>query len=202
MTSHLDYYGIQAPDHSPSWPQWYIRWLEELEVDNGPLRETISFMLEEYKQFQKRTQEFKKKLKQRCADYFGKDLMDYLYSLPGIGWDTVITLLTELIDIERFPTFDDIDSYAGIVPSCYKTGNNEKDKGLTNRRNRYLRYMLIESSWIAIKKDPELYASYRKYVSRMKPQEAIIRIAKKLLKRIYCVWKERRPYEYRRPSDN
>jgi len=202
MTSHLDYYGVQTPKHSSRWPKWYIEWLEELELDNGPFRETVEFMLEEYKQFQERTTEFKRKLKKRCADYFGEDLMDYLTSLPGIGWETAITLLTELIDIERFPTFDHIDSYAGIVPSCHRTGNNQKDKGLTKRRNRYLRYILIESSWVAVRKDPELYAAYYRHVSKMKPQEAIIRIAKKLLKRIYCVWKERRPYEYRSPSPN
>lgn len=202
MTSHLDYYGVQTPKHSSRWPKWYIKWLEELELDNGPFRETVEFMLEEYKQFQARTTEFKKKLKIRCEEYFGQDLMDCLCSLPGIGWETAITLLTELIDIERFSTFDHIDSYAGIVPSCHRTGNNQKDKGLTNRRNRYLRYILIESSWVAVRKDPELYAAYYRHASKMKPQEAIIRIAKKLLKRIYCVWKERRPYEYRSPSPN
>ena len=202
MTAHLDFYGIQSPKHSPQWPGWYIEWLKALELDNGPYREAMEFMLEEYEQIKDRTAGLKKKLKKRCADYFGKDLMGYLYSLPGIGWDTVLTLVTELIEIERFPEFKHICRYTGLIPSRYQTGVTDRDKGITRRRNRYLRYILIESSWIAIRKDPELYASYRRYVSRMKPQKAIIRIAKKLLKRIYCIWKERRPYEYRYPSDN
>jgi len=202
MTAHLDFYGIQSPKHSPQWPGWYMEWLKALELDYGPYREAKEFMLEEYKQLKDRTAGLKKKLKKRCADYFGKDLMGYLYSLPGIGWDTVLTLVTELIEIERFPEFKHICRYTGLIPSRHQTGVTDRDKGITRRRNRYLRYILIEASWIALRKDPELYASYRRYVSRMKPQKAIIRIAKKLLKRIYCIWKERRPYEYRYPSDN
>lgn len=202
ISSHLDYYGVETPRHSPSWPKWYIQWLSDLELDNGPFQETLRFMLEEYSEFKARTHQFKKRIEEECKRYFGKDLFEYICSLPGIGKETTVTLLTELINIERFESFDKIDSYAGLVPSCHDTGEKTKTQGLTNRRNRYLRYILIESSWVAIRKDPELYAAYSRYRIRMKPQEAIIRIAKKLLKRIYCVWKERRPYEYRSPSRN
>lgn len=202
ITGHLDLYGVTSPKHSPSWPKWYIGWLESLELDNGPFKETLEFMLEEYKQLQERTKIFKKQLKKRCEEYFGQDLMECLCSLPGIGWQVAITLLTELIEIERFPEFKHICRYAGVIPSRHQTGTTDKDTGLTNRRNRYLRYILIEASWVAIRRDPELYAAYSRYASRMKPQKAIIRIAKKLLKRIYCIWKERRLYEYRSPSNN
>ena len=202
ITSYLDYYGIQTPSHSSKWSQTYIKWLENLELDRGPGREALLFKLEELKQFQIKAKELKKSLKKQCGDYFGKDLMKNLYTLPGIGWDTVLTLLTELIDINRFSTFDHLKAYAGVIPSCHDTGETHKDKGVTKRRNRYLRYILIESSWVAIRKDPELFSAYLRYSARMKPQEAIIRIAKKLLKRIYCVWKENRPYEYRSPSRN
>lgn len=203
ITSHLDLYGIETPRHSPKWAKWYIGWLEELELDNGPYRKAVSFMLEEYKQFRERREDYQKSLKQECKEYFGEDLMEYLYSLPGIGWNTVIVLLTELIDIERFKKFDSLCRYAGLLPSRHQTGKTDPRLGLTNRRNRYLRYILIESSWVAIRKDPELYAAYRRYTTGgMKSQNAIIRIAKKLLKRIYAVWKQRRPYEYRTPENN
>ena len=39
--------------------------------------------------------------------------------------------------------------------------------------------MIVESSWIAIRNDPALMLAYQKLIIRMKPNKAIIRIAKK-----------------------
>ena len=60
-----------------------------------------------------------------------------------------------------------------------------------------LRSALVESSWIAARMDPALMKSYCDYCQRMEPNEAIIRIAKKLLKRISYVLKNQKPYELR-----
>jgi hypothetical protein len=49
---------------------------------------------------------------------------------------------------------------------------------------------------VAIRQDPSLLASYGKYVGRMSKQEAIIRIAKKLLSRIRYVWLTQQKYEF------
>ena len=58
-----------------------------------------------------------------------------------------------------------------------------------------LRSALVESSWIAARMDPALMKSYCEYCQRMEPNEAITRIAKKLLKRISYVLKNQKPYE-------
>ena len=75
--------------------------------------------------------------------------MENIHSIPGIGWKTLFVLLTEIIDINRFPVFDRL------------------------------------KSWAAITHDPELFAAHLKYTKRMKGQDSIIRIAKKLLKRAF-----------------
>ena len=54
--------------------------------------------------------------------------------------------------------------------------------------------MLIEAAWIAVRKYPALMACYNQYIKRMSKQEAIIRIAKKLLNRVRTVLKENREY--------
>lgn len=198
ITAFLDYYGIKAPEHNSKWSKSYIGWLENLELDNGPAQETLLWELEELKQLKKRSLGLERSLKRHCIEYFGKELVENIHSIPGIGWKTLFVLLTEIIDINRFPVFDELKSWAGLVPSCHDSGDTHKDKGITSRRNRYIRYCLIEASWAAITHDPELFAAYLKYTKRMKGQDAIIRISKKLLKRVYCIWNENRPYEIRR----
>jgi hypothetical protein len=53
---------------------------------------------------------------------------------------------------------------------------------------------MIESSWQAIRQDPALYQAYRQLCARMKGQEAITRIARRLLRRIRAVLITQKPY--------
>jgi hypothetical protein len=62
------------------------------------------------------------------------------------------------------------------------------------QHNKYLRNLLIEAAWIAVRKDPALTSGFNGYLKRMSKQEAIIRIAKKLLNRVRTVWKEKKEY--------
>ncbi len=68
--------------------------------------------------------------------------------------------------------------------------------GLSFQFNRYLRSLLIESAWVAIRKDPALTLAYNNFLIRLSAQEAIVRIAKKLLNRIYYVLKNEKEYIY------
>ena len=57
-------------------------------------------------------------------------------------------------------------------------------------------HRFIESAWVAIRKDPVLFQSYDTLISKMKKQQAIIRIARKLLNRIRFVCLSNHPYNY------
>ncbi|GAB6160956.1 hypothetical protein JCM12298_01150 [Desulfothermus naphthae] len=96
--------------------------------------------------------------------------------------------------MKRFKNFDQLKSYVGLTPSVYSSGDTHYEYGLTYRKNSRLKYALIEASWVAIRKDPALLESYNKLITRMKKQQAIIRIAKKLLSRIRHVWLNKQPY--------
>ena len=115
-----------------------------------------------------------------------------LMTVSGIGFKSAIILYTEILDIHRFRTFDQLKSYAGPVPSTHSSGDNTR--GLTHRRNGYLRWVLIEAAWVAVRKDPALLRSFNKLITRMIKQDAIIRMAVKLLNRIRYVWKNDCPY--------
>ena len=67
--------------------------------------------------------------------------------------------------------------------------------GISRRRNAYLRALLIESSWIAVRKDPALLMAFDKLSQRMPKNRAIVRIAHKLLNRIRYVLRNQQPYE-------
>ncbi len=128
-------------------------------------------------------------------DIKAKPIIEYLKSIPGIGFIVAITLYTELMNIERFKKLDELSANVGFAPSVDSSGEKERTRGLSRQRKKYLRNLIIESTWIAVRKDPALAAAFGKLCQRMKKNAAIIRISKKLLNRIRYVWKNQTKYE-------
>ncbi|HAM50909.1 MAG TPA: hypothetical protein DCP92_09560 [Nitrospiraceae bacterium] len=105
-----------------------------------------------------------------------------------------MTLLTELYEIGRFKNLDKLCSYVGLTPDTDSSGETDHTTGITKRRNAQLRCILIESSWVAVRKDPALLMSFNKLCKKMSKNKAIVRIARKLLNRIRYVLKTQQEY--------
>lgn len=117
-----------------------------------------------------------------------------LQSVPGVGLLVALTLYSELMQMQRFSSTDQLRSFVGLVPRLHSSGEREHVGGLTHRCKKQLRALLMEAAWVAVRIDPVLLETYRKLRARMKPQTAIIRIAAKLLNRIRHVWQHQQPY--------
>jgi transposase len=103
--------------------------------------------------------------------------------------------LTELETIDRFGNNDHLCGLIGLVPSTASSGENDKVGDITPRGHHLLRSAIIESAWVAVRIDPALSKSFHDYCRRMEANQAIIRIAKKLLSRIRYVLKNKTMYE-------
>ena len=55
---------------------------------------------------------------------------------------------------------------------------------------------MIESAWTAVREDPAMTLKFKELTKRMKSQDAIIRIARKLVRRIRHVWLHQENYVY------
>ena len=195
IKAFLHYNGISLPKHTSHWGKRLIKHMQGLVVDNGPGRDCLLLLLEELLQHRDRKTNILKKLRQYVRTYDTPGVFKNILSVPGIGFKFGIILYAEIVDMRRFKKFDQLKSFAGLAPSVRGSGDKEYVHGLTFRRNKHLKYVIIEAAWIAIRKDPALLASYNKLISRMKAQSAIIRIAKKLLGRIRYVWLNNVPYK-------
>ncbi len=186
--------GIKVPHESSYWAGKLISYLRDLPLDNGPARAYLRLCLEELEQHRQRLAHILKELRHWVHERGEEGIIQNLISIPGIGFKTAMVVYTEIMDIHRFRTLDHLKSYAGLVPSTWSSGETDRTRGLTYRRNSQLKYVLIETAWISIRKDPVLLQSYHKLTLRMTKQEAIVRIATKLLNRIRYVWKNNSPY--------
>lgn len=173
----------------------FLAWLKTLPLDQGLAKRSLMLHMEELQQHRARIVAIKRELRQWCRTNDDWELIELLDTVSGIGFQTAIILYAELIDMGRFPSFDQLKSFVGLRPSIHGTGDTVTVKGLTKRRNRRLRHILIEAAWAALRSDPALAAYYSACCSRMKKQAAIVMVAKKLLSRIRHVWMHRTPYQ-------
>jgi transposase len=115
-------------------------------------------------------------------------------SVPGIGITTAILLLVEIDDITRFPSSDNLAAFIGLTPMCHSSGDVEGVGDITIRKHASLRCGMIEAAWVAIRKDPAMTLAYEGFRKKMIAQKAIVKIARKLVNRIFFVLKHRTEY--------
>lgn len=199
IKSMLFFLGVNLPERFSSrgstWSKPFINWLEELSFENPSAKAGLNAHLDQVRHLRSSILKVTRQIKELAKTSQYQEDARLLISMPGIGLLTAMTLLTELEDISRFKAFEDLCSYVGLVPSTSSSGENEIDTGITPRRNGRLRSALIESAWVAIRNDPALLASYQNLIKRMPGNRAIVRIAKKLLRRMTHVLRKKNCYE-------
>jgi transposase len=102
-----------------------------------------------------------------------------LLTVPGIGPITAIGLLAEVGDFNRFTDQAQYCSFLGLIPWEDSSGEYIHSKGIQPRCNKHLRYLLVEASWMAIRREPALLKYYRKHAIK-NSKHAIIKVARKL----------------------
>ncbi len=197
IKSKLHYFGITMPlqFQEKRWSGQFINWLLSLEFDTKFAQFAFNDLIKQLVEARKRLTEILKIMRTMSKEVVCFSLIaPILLTVPGIGFITAMTLLTEIIDMNRFKTLENLAAYVGLIPSIQSSDEKEINLGISNRRNKYLRTMLVEAAWIAVKKDPALTMKFANLYRRMNKNKAIIRIAKILLSRIRYVWKNQKPY--------
>lgn len=125
-------------------------------------------------------------------------------SIPGIGWIVAAHLVARLGDWREIDNVRSIAGFLGLVSSEHSTGDKQNRGPITRAGDSHLRNKLVQSAWVAIRKDPELREFYRRIFARhpqkVAARKAIVAVARKLTTRIYAVLKEQRPFVWRPDS--
>jgi transposase len=194
----LHFSALPAPDKKETGEYWSRKFLQKLEQmdcnGSAELKAALQIKLQDFLHKRNLLLESTRAIRAMYRQLAYWPSMQLILSIPGIGEINAAIILFELQNIHRFKTFDNLCSYVGLVPDTDDSGSTKRNKGLTHRRNTYLREALIESSWVIIKKDPAMLMKYKDYCKRMHKNKAIIKIARHLLARINYVLRKQSPY--------
>jgi transposase len=189
--------GIPIPDEYDNayWSKAFLRWIAEVDMPSASVRATTDLLLAQYEVIFSHFKEVSTQVRKLLRTTRYKERGKLLRSIPGIGPLTAVQLLTEIEDINRFPSFKKFNSFIGLHPSSYSSGEQDRKGRLTIRRHRALRSSLVECAWQSIQNDPVMLLRYEELLKRKTGKRAIVIIARKLLSRIYHVLKHHEPYE-------
>lgn len=197
---HLLYsHGIVYPERftksGTHWSGAFMKWLKEEVVLLSKSRRSLDSLLEVGVFFRERILLLTRQIRNLSRSSRYADTYNRLVTIPGLGMITTMCLLTEMDNINRFSNEKQFASYLGLVPCSHCSGEKVMKGEKTFRGNKLIGPMLVESAWISIRHDCVMAADYSRFCSRMEPQKAIIRIARKLANRILSVWKSEKTYE-------
>ena len=117
-----------------------------------------------------------------------------LLTIPGIGPRTASELVIN-IDIGDFPDHDHLASYCGIAPGNRQSGRSISSVSSSRQGNRRLKNLLIFSCNSLSRSKGRFGEHYRSCRDRgMCHGEALKAVARKRLKVIYAIMRDRVPY--------
>jgi len=176
-----------------NWTRAFRQWVKGLEWKY----ETASYMMqtniEQVEYLHYKINDVSNVLRKYCRKNYKRDY-DLLMSIPGIGPLTAICFISEIGEVSRFKNFKQLSCLVGLMPTTYQSSETNRTQGLTPRALRIMRSYLVEAAWQAVRIDPVLREYYNSHKGK-KPNDIIVKVARKLLSRAYGVLRTGIKYE-------
>jgi transposase len=121
--------------------------------------------------------------------------VELLDSIPGVDRVAARDIIAEIgVDMSRFGSDKRLASWAKMSP-----GNNEsagkRHSGRTGRGNKYLRRLLVQCAWAAMKTETHLGKLFRRLRARIGAKKAAMAVGHRILVISYHVLSKGEPYD-------
>jgi transposase len=190
------YTALKDPDSN--WSSKYINDLKQIECSFAE-GQRLSMLIEDLEYARKKLLLVQRTLRSFCRENDEiNQYIQYLRSIPGIGFIIAVTLLGNIGNPINLQNPRELASFAGLTPKENSTGDSVNRGSISQMGDKTLRFLLVEASWVAIRKDTQLSQFYhrirRKNNPKIASKIAITAVARKLTQIIYRVLKDKREY--------
>jgi transposase len=118
--------------------------------------------------------------------------VEALCTLPGVGPITAMTLVSEIGDINRFPTARKLCAWAGLTPSVRNSDTKVRHGHITKAGPASVRWVLTEASYHA-RRFPPFATTFEAMTKRRGKHIAGVAVCRKLLARSFHILKSLEP---------
>jgi transposase len=118
-----------------------------------------------------------------------------LQTIPGVGPIVASTALAVFSDVGRFPDAKHVASYAGLVPSTYRSGERDAHGRITKRGSAELRAMLCEAAHHASRTHHPLNPYFTRLCARRGYKMAVVAVAHRLCRIIFAMLRHQSDFD-------
>lgn len=120
--------------------------------------------------------------------------LQLLMTMPGIDRLAAAKLLVEIgVDMAAFGNAGRLCKWAGVCPGNDESAGKRR-RGDTAPGNRYVRTLLCQIAWAAVRTTSQFKSRFQNLVSRRGTKKAIVAIGHKVLKTVFVLLSRQVPY--------
>jgi len=171
---------------------------EAVKLLTGQEREEAEWILKHLELYETRIKELKSRIQKEA----GKDEdMKNLQTITGVGPVVAYAYVAHVGDGSRFSSGSQVSNYLGFVPRLDYSGTIRRQGHITKRGNGYLRGLLVQAAWVAVRskhggalRERYLYKTVKMGFSKKK---TVVSAGRRLAELMYSVLRNKTVYEPR-----
>lgn len=157
--------------------------------------ELLKIKIRRLKSLLEEKEEINKLIEERVDKFFKREI-EILCSIPGVGKESAIYLMAEIVDIKRFEHYRKLVGFCGLDPVIKQSGRFKASFRISKRGNAHARRIV----WImagCVKRSCSYFREYylKKRSEGKSYKEAIVATSTKLLRTIYALLNENRCFK-------
>jgi len=166
-----------------SWTRDHWRWIRAQKFDDRNSEAVLSEYVAAIDQEIERIGRLDSQIEQESTNPEIAPSIARLKALRGVNTLTAMTILSELIDLNRFDSARKLMGFVGLVPGEYSSGGKQWRGSITKSGNSHVRRVLVEAAWHYRHSPRTTGAAIRKRRNGQPPE--IIETARKAELRLY-----------------
>src|SRR5512134_95522 len=129
------------------WTQGHWNWIRRQTFADRNSETVLSEYIVAVEQERERIARLEERIEEASKSPALASTVARLRTLRGVDTLTAMTVLSEVIDLRRFPSPGELMAFIGLVPRERSGGGKERRGSITKTGNAHLRRVLVESAW-------------------------------------------------------
>ncbi|MFQ5833745.1 MAG: IS110 family transposase [Candidatus Thorarchaeota archaeon] len=177
---------------STLWGKAGVRWLNGLELPEAE-RFILQTYLNQLKALTGLVEDVERVIAQKAVE---DERIRLLMTIPGIDYYVAMLFVSEIGDIDRFPSSSKLVSWLGLAPRVSQSGEKCYHGAITKMGSPRVRWALVQVAHSAVRYDDHFQKKFRRISERRGKSKAYVAVARELAVACFHMLKKREPYRF------